>query len=60
MSSVSGISSAASSSYPVVQLATKSGAPTAEPKPAPASSNTSTGTDSDGDNDGSTGIDLRG
>lgn len=59
MSSVSGVGSAAPSSNPVVQLATKATEQTAELKPAPASSSTSAGTDSDGDNDGSSGIDLR-
>jgi hypothetical protein len=57
MSSVSGVSTAAASSYPVAQTAApKPAAPAPAPKPAPASS----GGDSDGDNDGSRGLDVTG
>jgi hypothetical protein len=53
MSSVSGVSSAATPSYPVAQSAAPKPAAPA-PKPAPVSS----GGDSDGDNDGSSGLDV--
>jgi hypothetical protein len=57
MSVVSGVSSAAASSYPAVQVTgPRPAVQTAAPKAAPASP--SAGADADGDNDGSNGLDL--
>ncbi len=54
MSAISGVSNAATSTYPVTQ-ATK---PPVKTSPNPAPVTTSSGTDSDGDNDGSHGVDV--